>query len=66
MSERERVFYQMCQGEQCHAILELPYEKYKNQKYCPACQMKVHNEQKKRRKQEIRRFIYDFEGTINR
>lgn len=34
----EQMWFKACEGEGCLTIMELPFERYKNIRYCPACQ----------------------------
>lgn len=45
--KKPNIYYQACQGEGCLVIMELPFEKYKNIKYCFDCREKLRLQEKR-------------------
>lgn len=58
----EEIWYKICEGNGCLVILELPFEKYKNTRYCSACYEKWRNEYRreymKQKRLEARNLAY--------
>jgi len=56
-NKRDKVFYKVCQGEGCTVIMELPYERYKNVKYCPDCRERLRREKSREYMKKKRRLL---------
>jgi len=58
----EKLWFKACEGEGCLVILELPFQGYKNTRYCSSCREKIRQQERreymKKKRLEARELAY--------